>query len=128
MIKIIIGDRVLNQIHRSVFIVEINQMSGDADSYEIAKFTFKSKATTDLVNFVTLAKQIQLAQSNGYNNTHNTVKGFLGDDAPVDEDLIGSICGYDIFNDDFLSTVEDVKVFWYDEEGIQYYCDVYEVH
>jgi hypothetical protein len=51
MIKIIIGDRVLNQIHRSVFIVEINQMSGDADSYEIAKFTFKSKATTDLSKF-----------------------------------------------------------------------------
>ena len=129
--KFVIGRRAeYSPQPKECFVIEVEQMSGDADVYKTESFTFESVEENRAVAFAQLVKNIQKIQSCGYGTNARYIEDRITlDKSLVDltgdiRDTISDICGYDVISDDYLAKVESFEIFWYNEFGEKFIVEM----
>lgn len=125
MKHIIVGEPVdLDPVPTNTYQVSINQMSGDADAYNVEIFNFTSQNET--IEFVELVEAIKNAQETGYCRDRKeleealTAAGFKD----VNTDDFYDICGSDVTAEGYLASVESYELFYFDHDGWKFYASI----
>ena len=127
--NVTIGSPVKKKEKKSIWEVELSCMSGDADAYHTNGGLFKDKQK--MLDYVTIATAIAEAMEDGYAREVHEVEDRIekvltpelfkrvknGDD-------IWDMCGGDVTCEGYLAAIDGIDVFWYDENGVKFECEV----
>jgi len=124
---VIIGKQVHKPTKKNRWEVELRCMSGDADAYHTNGGIFVEKQK--MLNYVTIATAISEAMKDGYARTQREVEAEIEKvlspelfKEVKETDHIWDMCGSDVTSEEYLASLEDIDVFWYDETGIKFEC------
>ena len=127
--KVIIGSPVKTKTRKNTWEVDLTCMSGDADAYHQNGGFFTSEQ--EMLDYVTISLAIGDAMDDGYARDTKQVEARLEKILSselfakyMNEYEIWDMCGSDVTCEGYLAVIDDVEVFWYDENGVKYNCTI----